>query len=444
MTQSVSFSARVSKQITPDAFLTLQSAQQAALQRHNLYLDVEHLLLALLADESAALEPLKSIWGGRDRASLQADLAQDLGMVRQDSPWKQLDGLTQATQKTLEAAGDLAKRQGVNIHSGHLLWALFESDSPSVQRVLTAAQLDRPQVEGLSQAVTPTAPPDFTPPEPLVITRPASRQTSSARPRPLAPGQYPPIPQAWYYIMAGLAGLFAYLALVDREGLVSFGLVFVGWVFSLTLHEFAHAIVAYWGGDYTVRDKGYLTFNPLRYAHPLLSFALPMIFLALGGIGLPGGAVYIEEGRLRSPWWRTVVSLAGPASNALLAVVFAAPFFLGLIDPDPLIYFDMDFSEGRWESALAFLVFLQITAVFLNLLPIPPLDGFNAISPFLPAETVTMLRNFGLIAIFLLFYLFRIPAFADTFFGNARELMDTLQVPWNMAVDGLRWFRFWN
>jgi Zn-dependent protease len=41
------------------------------------------------------------------------------------------------------------------------------------------------------------------------------------------------------------------------------------WVFSVCLHEFGHAYVAYRGGDYTVRDKGYLTLNPLHYTHPL-------------------------------------------------------------------------------------------------------------------------------------------------------------------------------
>lgn len=434
----------VSKRITPDAFIVLKVAQQAALHRHNLYLDVEHLLLAMLEDESATLEPLKTIWGGRDRAALHANVAQDLGMLREETPWQQLDGLTQAARQAIEAASNLARTQSLNVNSGHLLWALFESTSETVQRVLKAAELDRVQVEGIAQAVTPTIPADFTPPEPMVIVNPATRARAAAARPQAASGQYPPIAQAWYYILAGLAGLFLYLFLADQEALVSFGIVFVGWVFSLTLHEFAHAIVAYWGGDHTVRDKGYLSFNPLRYAHPLLSFVLPMIFLAMGGIGLPGGAVYIEEHRLRSPLWRSAVSLAGPAANALLAIIFAAPFFLGIIDPSPLIYFDMNFKEGRVESALAFLVFLQITSVFLNLLPIPPLDGFNAISPFLPRETVTMLRGFGFIALLLIFYLFRVPAFAEAFFNGTEHLMDTLHVPWNMAVDGLNWFTFWN
>ena len=81
---------------------------------------------------------------------------------------------------------------------------------------------------------------------------------------------------------------------------MTFIIVLVGWVFSLCLHEFSHALVAYYGGDTTVREKGYLTFNPLKYTHPVYSLLLPLLFLVLGGIGLPGGAVYIETWRLRS------------------------------------------------------------------------------------------------------------------------------------------------
>ena len=102
---------------------------------------------------------------------------------------------------------------------------------------------------------------------------------------------------------------------------MTFILVLIGWLLSLCLHEFAHAFVAYQGGDYTVKEKGYLTFNPLKYTHPVYSLLLPLLFLAMGGIGLPGGAVYIERWRLRGPRWETAVSLAGPAMNALVAVI---------------------------------------------------------------------------------------------------------------------------
>ena len=80
---------------------------------------------------------------------------------------------------------------------------------------------------------------------------------------------------------------------------LTFIIVLIGWFFSLCLHEFSHALVAYFGGDHTVREKGYLT-NPLKYIHPITSIAIPLAILAMGGFAFPGGAVYIESWRLRS------------------------------------------------------------------------------------------------------------------------------------------------
>src|SRR5512141_2416484 len=97
-----------------------------------------------------------------------------------------------------------------------------------------------------------------------------------------------------------------------------FLLVTVAWVFSVCLHEFGHALTAYYGGDYTVKEKGYLTLNPVHYTHPVYSLVMPLVFMLLGGIGLPGGAVYINEHLLRSRGWRAAVSLAGPAMNVAL------------------------------------------------------------------------------------------------------------------------------
>src|SRR5688572_26311798 len=146
------------------------------------------------------------------------------------------------------------------------------------------------------------------------------------------------------------------------------------WIFSLCLHEYSHARVAYAGGDHTVAEKGYLSFNPLRYLNPMMSIILPAIFLLLGGIGLPGGAVWIEKWRLRSRGWQSMVSLAGPASNAVMCVALAIPFMLG-----------MQRDTMMWQI-LAVSCAFQASAVILNLLPLPGLDGYGVIEPWLPKE----------------------------------------------------------
>jgi hypothetical protein len=97
-------------------------------------------------------------------------------------------------------------------------------------------------------------------------------------------------------------------ALPDRTGGYLLAIaVIVGWIASVCLHEFGHAIVAYWGGDTTVKDKGYLTLNPLKYTDIGYSLALPVVFLILGGIALPGAAVYINHTLLRSRAWNSAI-----------------------------------------------------------------------------------------------------------------------------------------
>ena len=76
---------------------------------------------------------------------------------------------------------------------------------------------------------------------------------------------------------------------------------------------------------------------------------MPLLFLLIGGLGLPGGAVYIDRSRLRSRHWSSAVSLAGPLSNALLAVLPALPFRLGLAG-DGGIWPGLAFLEARPKS----------------------------------------------------------------------------------------------
>jgi len=213
---------------------------------------------------------------------------------------------------------------------------------------------------------------------------------------------------------------------------MTFVVVLVGWIFSLCLHEFSHALVAYLGGDRTVRDKGYLTFNPLRYTHPVYSLLLPLLFLVMGGIGLPGGAVYIETWRLRSKRWVSAVSLAGPLSNLLLA------FILALL----LRFAPINFS-GVWPG-LAFLALLQVTAVVLNLIPVPPFDGFGAIEPHLNEPVRMQFAQFRGAFIWIVFLvLWYVPFINNLFWGLIFSISQIMGVPLTLAATGFDQFLFW-
>jgi Zn-dependent protease len=142
---------------------------------------------------------------------------------------------------------------------------------------------------------------------------------------------------------------------------------------------------------------GICQLNPLKYTHPLLSIALPVVFLLIGGIGLPGGAVYIDERAIRSNRWRSFASASGPLGNLLFAVVAGSPFLVFRGEPP--------FGDERFWGALAFLVFLQVTAVVLNLIPIPPFDGFGMIAPWLSIELRLLASRLGMLPVLLLFFL---------------------------------------
>lgn len=214
--------------------------------------------------------------------------------------------------------------------------------------------------------------------------------------------------------------------------LLTFAIVLIGWIFSLCLHEFSHALVAYAGGDTTVREKGYLTFNPLKYTHPVYSLLLPMLFLLLGGIGLPGGAVYIETWRLRNRYWQSAVSLAGPLSNLVLAFVLSV-----------ILHF-LPVGSTAIGPALGFLALLQVSAVVLNLIPLPPFDGYGAVAPFLGTDLRLKIARYSLyitlIAFLLLWY---IPWVNDAFWGIVIWIGQALDIPFDLAWQGYNQFRFW-
>jgi len=213
---------------------------------------------------------------------------------------------------------------------------------------------------------------------------------------------------------------------------MTFTIVLFGWIFSLCLHEFSHALVAYYGGDTTVREKGYLTFNPLKYTHPLFSIILPLIFLLLGGIGLPGGAVYIERWRIRNRFWLSAMSLAGPAANLLVATILG--FILRLA---PVT------DSGIWPG-LSFLLVLQISAVLFNLIPLPPFDGYNALEPFLNPiirEQVDRVRGATIWIIFLLFWY--VPVVSSFFWNTVYVFSTILGANWSLVIMGLERFQFW-
>lgn len=237
-------------------------------------------------------------------------------------------------------------------------------------------------------------------------------------------------------LIAAFAIAGSVLAAGDAGGVAVFAFVFIGWIISLCLHEWGHAATAWAGGDQSVEERGYLTLNPLRYANPLMSIILPLIFLAMGGIGFPGGAVYVHPERLRGPVWRAAMSAAGPAMN--FACLLAIALFLGVLN-------DSGGNLSAFIGALSLLAFLQATALLLNLLPVPGLDGFGVLQAVLPASAraaLVPLSRITLIAFFVV--MVSMPQLLDPLWQAALSLCDVLGVQRFAIADGFGLFRFWD
>ena len=235
--------------------------------------------------------------------------------------------------------------------------------------------------------------------------------------------------------VTAIGGVLAWLAGASARPLAYAGVfvfVIAGWLVSLCLHEFGHAATAWHFGDHDEAVRGYLTLDPRRYASPALSLIMPLVFILLGGIGLPGAAVYLRTWFM-TPMRRTLVSLAGPAANLVLASVL-------------LLVTRAFFDPNHWVlwAGVAFLGFLQIMAVVLNLLPIPGLDGYDALEPHLSPETQRAVAPAKQYGVFILLFLLLAPAVNRWLFGVVDWFFAFSGVPPLLANAGNSLARFWS
>src|SRR3977135_2046466 len=147
-------------------------------------------------------------------------------------------------------------------------------------------------------------------------------------------------------LLAGFLGCAVWmLAIPDHERWLVFPFVLIGFLIGVCLHEFGHAIIAYYCGDTTVREKGYLTLDPLRYTDVVYSIIFPLLIMAIGGIGLPGGAVYINHHLLRRRVDGALVSAGGPMATAvvLALLMIVLNSFVTPTGPQRILYASLAF-----------------------------------------------------------------------------------------------------
>jgi len=242
-------------------------------------------------------------------------------------------------------------------------------------------------------------------------------------------------------VTAIASGLLLWAELTPASVTV-FVFVLSAWLVTLCLHEFCHALMAHRRGDHTVADKGYLTLDIRRYGHPLLTFVLPVLFLIMGGLPLPGGAVMVETHRLRGRFGSAMVSAAGPAVN----IVAAAILLLVVSTAGPEFMFGLGEPHAAFWAALTFLAYLEVVTAILNLIPVPGIDGYGIIEPFLPLSarrTGERIKPYGLVLLFLLMIL---PPVRAAFTWATDLIVDGSGAPINGVYYGyvlFQFYKFW-
>ena len=174
-------------------------------------------------------------------------------------------------------------------------------------------------------------------------------------------------------------------------------------LFSLTIHETAHAVTADWYGDPTARRLGRISLNPLVHLDPVGSVVLPLMAFYFGGFifgwakPVPVNTANLQNHRRDF----LVIAAAGPASNIVMAI--GASALLGLVPGG------LGAAEGTpavLATLLLFMVQFNLILAVFNMLPIPPLDGGNVLAGLLP-ETLAasydrLIRPFGFLILIVL------------------------------------------
>jgi Zn-dependent protease len=164
--------------------------------------------------------------------------------------------------------------------------------------------------------------------------------------------------------------------MLEHFDLYTFLLSMAALIICITIHEFSHAFSAWRAGDETPKAQGRISLNPIDHLDPMGTIMMVVSSLAGFGIGW-GKPVQINPNNFRHPRWDNLrVSLWGPASNMITALVVGLTLrFWAHSMSEPVLMFTFT------------LVQISIALALFNLIPIYPLDGSHIISALLPYES---------------------------------------------------------
>jgi Zn-dependent protease len=168
-----------------------------------------------------------------------------------------------------------------------------------------------------------------------------------------------------------------------NHALQTFAIYALPVLFAITLHEAAHGYVARHFGDMTAHAQGRISLNPLRHIDLVGTLLVPIAILFVSGGGFLFGwakPVPVNYSALKKPrphmaW----VAAAGPAANLAMALVWAAALKIAVLLPAGQV---SEFLELVSQAG----ILVNLIFMFLNLLPIPPLDGGRILTSLLPSR----------------------------------------------------------
>ncbi|MCX8155958.1 MAG: site-2 protease family protein [Verrucomicrobiae bacterium] len=204
---------------------------------------------------------------------------------------------------------------------------------------------------------------------------------------------------------------------MDTQALIDGLLMYIGLVIIVTFHEFGHAWMAWRLGDLSQRDQGRVTLNPLAHLDTFGTVILPLFFIlanafdkAFGGFLFGWGKpVMVDLNNLTHRRRQNLlITLAGPAMNLVLtALVLLLARAADLAHQPEAVKFCLN------------LALLSMFLFFFNLLPVPPLDGGNALHSLIGMKEETYLRLSQLGWIFILILINIRPLFAGLAYLSA-------------------------
>ena len=184
--------------------------------------------------------------------------------------------------------------------------------------------------------------------------------------------------------------------------LAQVALITPAFLIAVSFHEFSHALVATLLGDNTPKMTGRLTLNPFKHID-----ITGLVFLLIFRIGWAKPVLFNPNNFKRPKLYSILVGLAGPFCNFVLVI-----FFLYVIEYLPSMSLEMN---NVLTGMLNFTVYVNAMLGVFNLLPIPPLDGSHMLYALLPNRYKHFYFDFSRYSIFLLLFLFYIPATRNSF-----------------------------